>query len=529
MVCSMNKFKITQAFMIIAIIVFFITNAPAMAGTVDTLIAQYDVGTGMLNISGSATLIEKNVITVEVFSPNGNLLYFATATLAENGTFSNRVKLGTLGQGTYLVRSADYVGGTYKTATFIITSINTELPPDVVIVDPPKTEVVNELKKAVVTVKVDTSDSGVLTGTVTQSDILNIQSSTTSKIEILMDQNSDANKSIAVFEKEALNALSKIEFSKVVFDMPVATLSLDQSFFDALPLGGDKELSISAEKINPQNLTDEMQKMIGEKPLFDFKVMYGEEIIKEFEKPITITIPYALKTDENPDNIIIYYLRDDGSVETMSNCFYNPATKSVTFSTYHFSYFLVGYTSVTFTDVSKSDSYYNAVNFIAARGITNGVGNGTFAPEKHLTRAQFIVMLFRAYGITPLESFGDNFSDAQDSYYTPYLAKAKVLGISNGAGNNKFLPDNKITIQEIYTLIYRTLNVTDQLPDTKNTSQMSIFSDAQDVDEWAKYPINVLLNRGVLNAKQSMLTPDRLAMRYDIAEILYRAFYGTYE
>lgn len=529
MACYMNKNKMIRTFMIIAIVVFFITNTPAMAGTVDTLVAQYDINTGVLYISGSASLIEKNTITMEVFNPNGTLLYFATATLAEDGTFSKSIRLGTLSQGNYMVRSADYVGGTYKTTAFTIVAPDTGLPQDVVILEPPITEVVDESVKSTVTVISETNSQGVLTGTVTGSDLSKIETSSTSKIEIFIDNNSDPSKAVVVFETSALTELNSTEFSKVVIDMPMATLSFDQSFFDALSLEGDKELSISAENIDPNRLSEEMQKVVGEQPVFDFKVIYGEDLITEFDKPILITIPYALKADENPDNIIIYYLKDNGEIETISNCLYNEESKSVAFSTYHFSYFYVGYEAVTFTDVSKIDSYYESVNFIAARGITNGVGNNKFGPQNNLTRAQFMVMLFRAYGIMPSENATSNFSDAGNAYYTPYLAKAKALGISNGTGDNKFLPDNKITIQEIYTLVYRTLKMTNQLPDLKNTSQLSVFSDEILIDLWARNPVKELLNRGILDDQITTLTPERFAMRFDMAEILYEAFYSTFE
>jgi len=62
-------------------------------------------------------------------------------------------------------------------------------------------------------------------------------------------------------------------------------------------------------------------------------------------------------------------------------------------------------------------------------------------------------MLLKAYEIAPDTSPADNFSDAGNTYYTGYLASAKRLGISGGVGNNMFAPDKNITRQEMFTLL----------------------------------------------------------------------------
>lgn len=106
----------------------------------------------------------------------------------------------------------------------------------------------------------------------------------------------------------------------------------------------------------------------------------------------------------------------------------------------------------------------NAVGFVAARGITKGTGNEKFSPEGKLTRGQFLVMAMRAYGIAPDENRSDNFIDAGNTYYTGYLAAAKRLGITKGIGNNMFGPENNVTRQEMFTLLYNILKLVNSLP-----------------------------------------------------------------
>ena len=83
----------------------------------------------------------------------------------------------------------------------------------------------------------------------------------------------------------------------------------------------------------------------------------------------------------------------------VSNCKYDSATGSITFTTNHFSLYAVGYNKISFKDVAANAWYSDAVGFVAAREITKGTGDGKYSPEDKLTRGQFLVMMMRAYGI----------------------------------------------------------------------------------------------------------------------------------
>ncbi|HWQ50273.1 MAG TPA: S-layer homology domain-containing protein [Terriglobales bacterium] len=128
----------------------------------------------------------------------------------------------------------------------------------------------------------------------------------------------------------------------------------------------------------------------------------------------------------------------------------------------------------------------DAVSFIAARDITTGTGEGKYSPEAKLSRADFLVLMMRAYGIAPDGAPADNFADAGDAYYTGYLATAKRLGISNGVGDNLYAPAKEITRQEMFTLLCKALDVLDLLPSGRSGKTLADFTDASDIAPWAK-------------------------------------------
>lgn len=171
--------------------------------------------------------------------------------------------------------------------------------------------------------------------------------------------------------------------------------------------------------------------------------------------------------------------------------------------------------------MAKDAWYAKAVSFIAARDITTGTGSGNFSPEAKLTRGQLIVMLMRAYGIAPDENPTENFSDAGDTWYTDYLAAARRLGISLGVGNNMFAPDREITRQEMFTLLYNILKIIGKMPEGDSGKTLSDFSDAGDVAPWAKVAMKRLVESGIISGSGDRLSPKDTATRAQMAQLLY--------
>ncbi len=80
---------------------------------------------------------------------------------------------------------------------------------------------------------------------------------------------------------------------------------------------------------------------------------------------------------------------------------------------------------VTFTDVENHWSK-DYVNDVSSRLIDSGVGNGNFAPDKAITRAEFATMIVKALGLKGTD-FLDKFSDIKKSdLYYYYIYSIRV-------------------------------------------------------------------------------------------------------
>ena len=108
-----------------------------------------------------------------------------------------------------------------------------------------------------------------------------------------------------------------------------------------------------------------------------------------------------------------------------------------------------------FTDISKSDYFYDAVLWAADKGITSGVTDTLFAPNVSCTRAQMVTFLWRANG-SPVVDYAMNFTDVPaDAYYADAVCWAVSKGITSGTSATTFAPDMTVTRSQTVTFLYR--------------------------------------------------------------------------
>jgi hypothetical protein len=99
---------------------------------------------------------------------------------------------------------------------------------------------------------------------------------------------------------------------------------------------------------------------------------------------------------------------------------------------------------VLFGDVDKNSEYYEAIRALYGSGAIKGMGNYVFAPDKTATRADFAAILCRIDGLKA--TTGENYNDAGNTWFTPYLAALKQNKIFIG---DSFNPNNELTYADI--------------------------------------------------------------------------------
>ncbi len=111
-----------------------------------------------------------------------------------------------------------------------------------------------------------------------------------------------------------------------------------------------------------------------------------------------------------------------------------------------------------FTDVKKSDYYYKAVLWAVGEGITSGTSKTTFGPNDACTRGQIATFLWRANGGKKVNA-SNPFTDVKksDYYYNAVLWAVKNK-ITSGTSSTTFSPNEACTRGQIATFLYRNYN-----------------------------------------------------------------------
>ena len=105
-----------------------------------------------------------------------------------------------------------------------------------------------------------------------------------------------------------------------------------------------------------------------------------------------------------------------------------------------------------FTDTaSLSDVQKAAVKNAIDNGIVNGYEDKTFRPENTITRAEFAAMICRMMNYDT--SGKCTFTDAANHWATGYIQACVKAGQISGIGDNKFAPDNKVTLEQAVKII----------------------------------------------------------------------------
>lgn len=173
-----------------------------------------------------------------------------------------------------------------------------------------------------------------------------------------------------------------------------------------------------------------------------------------------------------------------------------------------------------FSDLEGYSWAEEAILALYEAEIVNGVGDNSFQPAASIKRGDFILMLYRAYGLTA-ETDG-NFADVEeDMYYAEALAVAKALNIAQGDGEN-FYPESNITRQEAMTLIYRTLVVA-EFDLESYAGDLESFTDNESIADWALEAISALVGAEVIFGSDNMINPLGNMSRAEMAVALYRA------
>lgn len=110
------------------------------------------------------------------------------------------------------------------------------------------------------------------------------------------------------------------------------------------------------------------------------------------------------------------------------------------------------YPMAVFSDVTAGKWYTQYVNFATNKGIINGYPDGSFRPDGKITRAEFATMIANYLGLSKAYA-ASRYTDVDGHWGSVYITALDQRGLINGYPDGTFRPDRTITRAEAATMM----------------------------------------------------------------------------
>lgn len=333
----------------------------------------------------------------------------------------------------------------------------------------------------------------------------------------------DVDKIVVKLPKSAVKDLEEDTDAAVTVKSNVAKISIPNKALKSISSENGSNVSITAEKVDITTLSDENKKLVGNKPVFNFKIDVDGKEVKNFDDKIKVSLPYAPRKDENTENLTVYYIDNNGKAVEMESAHYDSKSTSVVFETDHFSTFAIVYNEkkIEFEDVKKDDWFYSYVQFAVNNKLFNGTSETKFSPNNQMTRSMLVTVLYRMEG-EPDVATENTFKDVEvGKWYSDAVVWASANNIISGYSNELFGTNDSTTREQIAAILYR--YVKSKGYDVKASTDLSIYDDKDNLSDWAVEPMKWAVSNKIINGRSTTtLEPKGTATRAEVAAVFMR-------
>ncbi|MBI4835954.1 MAG: S-layer homology domain-containing protein [Candidatus Abawacabacteria bacterium] len=173
-----------------------------------------------------------------------------------------------------------------------------------------------------------------------------------------------------------------------------------------------------------------------------------------------------------------------------------------------------------FPDVPSSHPNYTAVNFLRDRGVINGYEDGTYKPNRSVTRAEFlkIILLSSGHSVQAGDLDRGAFSDVpMSAWYFGYINRGLALGVISGYPDGLFRPDQTVNRVEALKIMLRANNIVEASLPTSGSNYADISAGVW-YEPYARFAMAAHLFDG------AQLRPSEMMNRGQVAEMVHRFY-----
>lgn len=172
-----------------------------------------------------------------------------------------------------------------------------------------------------------------------------------------------------------------------------------------------------------------------------------------------------------------------------------------------------------FSDMTPSDKYYEAANYMVSNGIMAPIVGERFGPKYAAYRATLIYVLWQMEN-EPVVSYKMTFKDVPEGeWYTEAIQWAAANGIIKGISETKFSPMAEISKENLLTVLYRYEKYKSGNTSAGDNVQLQ-FSDASGISAYAVDAVKWACGMGIIENTAQTLLPRQAMIRGEFAQIL---------
>lgn len=178
-----------------------------------------------------------------------------------------------------------------------------------------------------------------------------------------------------------------------------------------------------------------------------------------------------------------------------------------------------------FEDVTPSDWYVSAVQFVYDKGVMTGKTQTEFGAASDVKREQVVTVLYAAAG-KPAVSGTSGFPDVKSTdYFNNAVIWAKNNKITSGLGDGSFGVGNSISRESLAMMLYGYAKLKG-IKTKKTAGASNGFSDSSQISSYAKDAMDWAVTQGIITGKgtgtnaQKRLDPKGKATRAEFAAMM---------
>lgn len=178
--------------------------------------------------------------------------------------------------------------------------------------------------------------------------------------------------------------------------------------------------------------------------------------------------------------------------------------------------------TVEFTDVAKDYWAFGAIAALTGSQIIEGFPDGSFQPDKPVTRAELAALLQKAFQIEK-STVPAQYQDTPADYWgTEAIATVSQAGFVKGYPGGVYRPDQAVSRTEILVALTSGLNL--QSPPQPDTF-LKTYQDWQQIPKWAFGQVAAAKQAGLVADPPGItsLNPNQAATRAETAAMIYQA------